>query len=281
LYDWNEIDNVIILLYYMIMNYYKAIEFLGWAHRPECRAWVDKHFEYYVLDYAESGSLMWQAGADPLRRLRGPVVFLTFPGPRFRFGRRRAGYWNHRFISFRGPQADRFAITGLFPSATPVVRVEHPQRFSRAFDELLDYMAGQPYGMPRAAHMLAGLLLQLHEQAMAKPRTAPDVRIARALGRIAAAPETAWDLPRLAVQSGLSYPHFRRLFRQATGMPPGDFVVARRMEKAGGLLRQPAPPALKEVAALCGYPDIYHFSKSFRCFHGLPPGRYRDNFQLP
>jgi transcriptional regulator GlxA family with amidase domain len=52
------------------------------------------------------------------------------------------------------------------------------------------------------------------------------------------------------------------------------------MEKAGKILQKPYPLSLKETAALCGYEDIYHFSKSFSKFHKVPPGRYRDNFQL-
>jgi YesN/AraC family two-component response regulator len=52
------------------------------------------------------------------------------------------------------------------------------------------------------------------------------------------------------------------------------------MEKAGKLLQQPAPPTLQETASLTGYEDIYYFNKSFSKFHGIPPGRYRDNFQM-
>jgi len=262
------------------MKYFKDIEFIAWQHRPTCNAWVDKKFDYYVLDYAESGGLIMQIGnGAAIQRIRGPVVFLTFPGPHIKFGR-RIGCWNHRFISFKGKLADHFADTGLFPVKTPVLPINDTERFTSAFDELLNYMDKPEYGTSRAAYMLAGLLLQLHEQPAQKTERHRDPRIVPVIEKINIEPEKNWNLHRLASQSNLSYPHFRRLFIAATGMPPGNFILAKRMEKAGKILQTPHPPSLKEVAALCGYDDIYHFSKSFSKFHKIPPGRYRDNFQL-
>jgi len=261
------------------MNHFKDIDFIAWMHRPECNAWVDKKFDYYVLDYAESGNLLMQIGDEPVQRLKGPVVFLTFPGPRFKFGR-HTGNWNHRFISFKGKLAEHFAQSGLFPIKTPVLPVSASERFSRAFDELLKYMNEPEYGISRAAYLLEGLLLQLHEQPPQKESRRNDPRILRTIEKITLRPEQNWNLQQLARQSALSYPHFRRLFIAATAMPPGNFIFARRMEKAGQLLRRPFPPTLQETASLCGYEDIYHFNKSFSKFHNIPPGRYRDNFQL-
>lgn len=263
----------------MIMKYFNDIEFLAWAHRPECNAWVDKKFDYYVVDYAASGRLLMQIGDSPIRRLAGPVVFLTFPGPHFRFGR-RVGYWNHRFISFRGKLADRFAHSGLYPVEKPVIPINAPRNLERAFDELLNYMGNPAHGISRAAYLLEGLLLELHEQPPAKTLCRPDRRILQAIERISAKPEENWNLPRLAARSALSYPHFRRLFTAAAGLPPGAFIIVRRMEKAGKLLQQTSPPTLAETASLCGYDDIYYFTKLFTRFHNISPGRYRDNFQL-
>ncbi len=261
------------------MEYFKDIEFIAWTHRPECNAWVDKRFGYYVLDYAEKGRLLMQVGDGPVQRLKGPVVFMTFPGIHFKFGR-HIGHWDHRFISFKGKLAEHFVHTGLFPTETPILQVNDPERFCRAFDELLKYMDKPEYGTSRAAYMLEGLLLQLHERSSRRTVRRSDLRIHRAIEKITLKPEHNWDLRLLASQSALSYSHFRRLFIAVAGLPPGNFILAKRMEKAAKLLQQPFPPSLQETASFCAYEDIYYFNKSFRKFHGIPPGRYRDNFQL-
>jgi AraC-like DNA-binding protein len=263
----------------MIMKYFNDIEFIGWAHRPECNAWVDKQYDYYVVDYAQSGRLLMQIDDNPVIRLAGPVVFLTFPGPQFKFGR-RTGYWDHRFISFKGKLADRFAHSGLYPVEKPVIPINAPRNLERAFDELLNYMENPVHGISRAAYLLEGLLLELHEQPPEKTDARPDDRILLVIEKITAAPEENWDLQRLASRSALSYPHFRRLFAAAAGLPPTSFIIAKRMEKAAKLLQQSPAPTLQETAALCGYEDIYYFTKLFTKFHNISPGRYRDNFQL-
>ncbi|MBU8901726.1 MAG: AraC family transcriptional regulator [Victivallales bacterium] len=261
------------------MNHFKNIEFIGWTHRPECNAWVDKIFDYYVLDYAESGNLLMQIGDEPVQKLKGPIAFLTFPGPTIKFGC-RIGHWNHRFISFKGELAENFVKNGLFPIKTAIIPINNSERFSLAFDKLLNYMNNPKYGNSRASYMLEGLLLQLHEQVPKKIIMPKDPRILQTIEQITVTPEKKWNLQELATKSSLSYPHFRRLFIAATAMPPGSFIFAKRMEKAGKLLQQSLPPTLKETASLCGYEDIYHFSKSFSKFHKISPGRYRDNFQL-
>jgi AraC-like DNA-binding protein len=260
------------------MKSFYELEFIGWAHRPECNAWINKHFDYYVIDYAESGRLALQIDDQPLTIIRAPVVWLTFPGPHFKFGR-KIGHWNHRFVSFRGATAERFADEGLFPCSSPVLAINAPERCSAAFDQLLDYLNNPVYGLDRAVHMLSGLLLQLHEQQKLRPQVTPDPRIHSIIRQIRKAPELNWQLKHLAAGCRMSYPHFRRLFTLAAGLPPGEFIIAERMKKAGHLLRQITPPSLKETAELCGYDDIYYFSRLFKQHYGLPPGRYRDNFQ--
>jgi AraC-like DNA-binding protein len=261
------------------MNNFKDIEFIAWTHHPMCSAWVNKKYDYYVLDYADSGGLLMQIDNGVIQKLKGPVAFLTFPGPHFKFGRHN-GHWDHRFISFKGNLAERFAQSGLFPTDMPILPINNRKRFINAFDELLNYMNNPEFGISRAAYMLEGLLLQLHEQPPQKNIRHSDPRIIGTIAKITANPEKSWNLQQLARKSALSYPHFRRLFIVATAMPPGNFILAKRMEKAGKILQQPFPPTLQETASLCGYEDIYHFNKSFSKFHKIPPGRYRDNFQL-
>jgi len=146
------------------MNYFKDIEWIAYNHAPDCSAWVSKHFTYYVIQYAHSGELSLQIDDNEPMTLKGPVVWLTYPGPYFRFGRQDGGTWNHRFVAFRGKRADGYAKEGLFPAEAPAMEIVNNIRFARAFDELIDYLDSPLYGKDRAVQMLEGLLLQLQEQ---------------------------------------------------------------------------------------------------------------------
>ena len=70
------------------MNYFDDIEWVGFNRDSRCRAIVDKVFpDYFVLMYAHSGKFMWQKDKGKAIILEGPIVWWTYPGPYFKFGR--------------------------------------------------------------------------------------------------------------------------------------------------------------------------------------------------
>ena len=79
----------------------------------------------------------------------------------------------------------------------------------------------------------------------------------------------------LAEAAGMSTSHFNRLFRRWTGLPPGEYILRRRVEEARKLLGN-VDLSIKEIAALCGFDDPYHFSRAFRRIDGLPPTHFRQ-----
>ena len=84
-------------------------------------------------------------------------------------------------------------------------------------------------------------------------------------------------LGELAALGALSEYHFARMFRESFGMPPHQYVLARRLTRACELLRQGALP-LSEIALACGFSSASHFSNRFRGALGASPGEYRAAF---
>ncbi|WP_075181380.1 helix-turn-helix domain-containing protein [Pantoea sp. 1.19] len=81
-------------------------------------------------------------------------------------------------------------------------------------------------------------------------------------------------LKSLADRAGLSEYHFARMFRHSMHIAPHQYVMQRRMVRAGDLLRNSRLP-LTEIALLCGFSSASHFSHRFRLQHGVPPSRLR------
>jgi AraC family transcriptional regulator len=81
-------------------------------------------------------------------------------------------------------------------------------------------------------------------------------------------------LSTLADLVGLSPKHFARAFKQSTGVPPHQWLIARRIERAQALLHS-TRLTLSEVALNCGFADQSHFTATFRRVTGNSPGRYR------
>src|SRR5882724_2043174 len=69
--------------------------------------------------------------------------------------------------------------------------------------------------------------------------------------------------------------HFSRVFKQATGMSPLQFVTRERISRAQQLIRETSR-SLIEVALEVGYTSPSHFAKVFRRMTGVTPTEFRS-----
>ncbi|MEW6497951.1 MAG: AraC family transcriptional regulator [Cyanobacteriota bacterium] len=83
-------------------------------------------------------------------------------------------------------------------------------------------------------------------------------------------------LAKIATSVGMSPYHFARVFKQATGLPPHQYLIKRRIEKAKSLLTQ-THLAIAEIAYRVGFASQSHFTTLFRKHTGMTPKAYRDN----
>lgn len=71
--------------------------------------------------------------------------------------------------------------------------------------------------------------------------------------------------------------HFARQFKQATGQPPHQYIVSRRIERAKELLKTTKMP-LVEISLEVGINSQNHFTTLFRRQTGLTPKQFRDRY---
>lgn len=64
-----------------------------------------------------------------------------------------------------------------------------------------------------------------------------------------------------------------RAFAKTYGLPPHEFQLAARLDRAKRLLREGHAPGA--VADMLGFADAAHFNRRFRAVVGVTPGRYR------
>ena len=82
-------------------------------------------------------------------------------------------------------------------------------------------------------------------------------------------------LPELAEIAHVSVSHFSSMFRRCNGLPPMEYVVARRVQRAIECIRTGDTP-LSEIAAQCGFNNNTNFYKAFRRVTGRTPASYRQ-----
>lgn len=262
------------------LRFFDKLEFISWGFHENFRGWTDQYVKtYHSVNYVHRGSLEFRNDGGKFLRVEAPAVWLTFPGKHFEYGERERG-WEHRYVAFRGARADLYTRQGLYPSdqAPPIFPIKNPESFRRVFDELLVQLKLPLVRRHRAVHTLEGLLLQVCEQ-----NAAPDekgrsdrkiVEIAEAVGLD---PLKDWDFEKTALEAGLSYSHFRKIFKDRIGLAPHEHLLEMKLERAAHALEDHGMN-LQEVANHSGFGDVYHFSKLFKKRFNLSPGKYREAF---
>jgi AraC family transcriptional regulator len=151
-------------------------------------------------------------------------------------------------------------------------------------DELTAEAAGDRLAGESLANLLAVHLIR-NASAPRPPDRRPDGALPQ--GKLRAVVEyieehldAGLTLERLAAAAHLSAYHFARQFKAATGLPPHQYVIARRVERAQRLLQQNRDLSLAEIAAAAGFSDQSQFSHHFKRVVGVTPRQFRRSARI-
>jgi AraC family transcriptional regulator len=178
--------------------------------------------------------------------------------------------------------AESFELDPARVVVPPLDRLDLPQL--RAAMQAVDAeLTADAVGGNLAAESLANVLavhLIRHLLAPRRPARDPDGALPRRrLQAVVAYIEDHLDasltLEELAAVAHLSPYHFARQFKRTTGLPPHQFVIARRVERARQFLQEDGDLPLAQVAARAGFSDQTQFSRHFKRLVGVTPGRFR------
>lgn len=82
------------------------------------------------------------------------------------------------------------------------------------------------------------------------------------------------SLAEIATSAGLSVAHFSRLFRQATGYSPYQYLIHCRVQNAYRLLKHPAY-TIAQIAQMVGFYDQSHLLRHFKRIYRVSPKSIR------
>jgi AraC-like DNA-binding protein len=85
------------------------------------------------------------------------------------------------------------------------------------------------------------------------------------------------DVDEMARAAGLSRAHFSREFRRTFGESPHAYLLTRRLERAGSLLRT-TDHSVADICFSVGLQSVGSFTTSFTRTYGMSPTAYRAAF---
>ncbi|HEX2951459.1 MAG TPA: AraC family transcriptional regulator [Armatimonadota bacterium] len=163
-----------------------------------------------------------------------------------------------------------------------LLRLSHPETFENQFRFLTHAWFLKHVGYRvRCKELLLGLLyLLLRELDQQSPRNVNVLRIAPAVEYM----ETHYadsdvNTELLAQLLDMSCVHFRRLFHEAYGTTPSEYLQSIRIAHAKDLLWHDHD-SIEAVAEQTGFSNIYYFSRVFKQQTGVPPSKWRNEQRM-
>lgn len=85
-----------------------------------------------------------------------------------------------------------------------------------------------------------------------------------------------WIIDDLASNFGMGKTKFTDEVKKLTGFPPASFIINLKIEKSIEMLRD-EKNSLSDIAYLCGFSSLQHFTATFSNRIGVGPGRFRKS----
>ena len=133
-------------------------------------------------------------------------------------------------------------------------------------------LAGESLANILAVHLIRHVLAP-HQPTRKRDGTLPLARLRAVAEYVEGHLNAGPSLEQMAAIARLSVYHFARQFRAATGLPPHQYVIAQRVERAKRLLQ--GDLSLAEIAASVGFSDQSVFCHHFKRLVGVTPRQFR------
>lgn len=231
----------------------------------------------FAMVYLTRGKGWFYSSPDEYTEIFAGDVMLLFPGVWHSYRPHEETGWNEYWILFGGKWAESVRDAQLIRPENPILRSGVDSMLHNLFIHMIDLASSRATGY---CQELSGLCMQILARALALTRTRHERRhkhsgvIAQATVYLQENLDRTPDFEKLAASLYLSYPHFRRLFRQLTGCSPHQYHLQLRIMRAKELLER-ENLLVKEVACALGFEDTFYFARIFKQKTGVAPSEWQ------
>lgn len=233
--------------------------------------------DVYKIHFIHKGAGMVQVRGRTYA-LGAGQAFLIYPEVSTYYEADRRSPWVYSWLAFRGEQVEQILARTRLTPEQPVFPMD--LRVMPGLYEQLTLAAAKDYGsdlqLKSVMYEFLSVLTQVipHSDPTADPvMKKQDAYIVQSIEFLHAHFHEPVSIRQLASYLGLDRKYLSVLFKESLGMPPQQYLLQYRMDKACELLRK-GQYSIGEVARSVGYQDPLLFSKMFKKVKGVSPKYY-------
>ncbi|WP_339316302.1 helix-turn-helix domain-containing protein [Paenibacillus sp. FSL R10-2734] len=233
----------------------------------------------HIFIFCEAGEGWVELNQGERMILREGDMIVIPPDTHHRYGAMPENPWSIYWFHFKGEHATRLVhLFGL--SATPLtLSPSGIARFIEWFHPAYELLAERTYALTTHVHvaqtarqLLSGIGINSNKSAQEKKR---ENYLEQAIQYMNQHMGGSIRLTELSRHVGLSQQHLIHLFNLETGVPPIEYFLRLKIQRAGQLLDL-TELSIKEISSAVGISDPYYFSRLFKKMSGFSPSHYRN-----
>lgn len=234
--------------------------------------------EIHVL-YLLNGRGWFQSAHCPKTRIQAGDAVIIFPNEWHNYAPDNDTGWEEAWVGFSGDFVQRIIQERYFNITHPIVHVGVRNTLYDAIEKAYKIAQAE---MPAYQQQLAGYVFLVVSSIYAYSKQVPykdssdaeRIRLAQKYMRERSTQRLSME--DVAVQVGMGYAKFRKLFRNYTGFSPHQYFLSLKLEESKDLLLNTNYSA-KEIALRMGFDTATYFNRLFRKYYQQTPIEYRNS----
>lgn len=231
--------------------------------------------EFHLVLISE-GEGIFESKTAGKQKIHGGDAFLVFPGEWHRYKPNKKTGWTEHWVGFSGEMAHLMIKEYFFKKENPVAGKFNNQLVTKLFHSIHQLIKEEPFGFQRIA---SGVCMQLmaefcntqhgsglkNESPVSRAKHIMNEKIGEDI-----------NFKTLAQNLGVSYSKFRSDFKRQTGLPPLQYFLLLKIEKAKNLLLNSNSNS-QQIAYELGFESDFYFCRLFKMKTGFSPQTFRKN----
>ncbi|MGN0592891.1 MAG: AraC family transcriptional regulator [Ruminococcus sp.] len=259
----------------------------GWEQCEPAHSFGPASRNHFLFHYVISGTgilMVYDSKGDTktysVKSMQG---FMIFPGQITTYIADQELPWEYVWLEFDGLRVKSILEAAGLTKDAPVYRAKSKSLREDMMNEML-YITRNRNSSP--FHLIGHLYLFLdylarssagmHIQQGSQLR---DFYIHEALTFIEHNFQNDISVEDIASVCGLNRSYFGKIFKQAVGKSPQEFLLSYRMAKAAELLKL-TQLSIGDISNAVGYENPLHFSRAFKNIYGISPRDWRNRNRI-
>ena len=231
----------------------------------------------HQLVYITRGSGEFEAEACGRKQITAGHIFLLFPGVWHRYRPSATTGWDEYWIEIQGRGVSGLLADYGFSKAEPVLNVGVVESILHEFRQIAEELHGEKVAYQQViTARTVQIMANTYAAVRRKEFEGTDIQrvIEQAKRLLCEQVQLSVNVEQLASSLHVGYSWFRRIFRQYVGMPPAQYQLQVRLNKACALLRQSTLP-VGIIAEQAGFRSSYYLARVFKKKFGQSPTEFR------